>query len=172
MRAKRNNHKMPCLVLLLEEVLAEIVTMLISGTSTLMRIPLMTIMQTTERVYISYYFPLWFCSLWRDNRLPSEHCICFLFAFLFYQLVTCARASGWVKPASDHVVTFHSNAPLAPLPAPLGARASHNTGTDQVGTRGGAIKRRKPQRRGEPFTRLRRSIYEATGSRVYLVWPF
>lgn len=42
--------------------------------------------------------------------------------FPFFWSTGDVRTSGWVKPASDFVVTFHSN-----IWIPLGADVSHNT---------------------------------------------
>lgn len=46
-----------------------------------------------------------------------------------------------------------------PPSLPLGARASHNTGVEHVGTGGGATQRRKPQRRA----------WERTHAQVHVV---
>lgn len=71
------------------------------------------------------------------------------FPLFFDQLVTCALPSGWVKPASDHVVTFHSNACLSPT----GSSCISQRGPGPRGNRGeGRSNGEKPQRRAQKRT--------------------
>ena len=70
--------------------------------------------------------------VWRPVNTADVVRVFFFFFFLFYASRADVRTTEWLKPASDLVVTFHSNFPIRQGAADL----SHNTSRSHVETRG------------------------------------